>query len=250
MQRLGAVAATLIAVLAFGCASAPRAPEPSPPHAPPPPALSNSVHWVRSSAEYRALTIAIYRQALAAVTRLAASKPPGSWAVALDADDTVIDNTGYARERELSGQKHTSSAWAEWVRRRARPPVPGALSFLRAVRALGGKIAIVTNTAQELCVEVEANFQADELPYDAMLCRDDPKDARKETRWRRLAEGSAVPGLGPLEIVAWVGDNITDFPDLSQDLRLQPEAAYTAFGETLFVLPNPVYGSWESNPQQ
>jgi predicted secreted acid phosphatase len=83
-----------------------------------------------------------------------------------------------------------------------------------------------------------------------MLCRDDPKEARKETRWRRLTEGNAKPGVGPLEIVAWVGDNIQDFPDLSQDLRLQPEAAYGAFGERLFVLPNPVYGSWESNPQQ
>jgi 5'-nucleotidase (lipoprotein e(P4) family) len=205
---------------------------------------------VRSSAEYRALTIMIYRQALAAVTRSAADRPAGSWAVALDADDTVIDNTGFAREQELTGRKYEPEQWAEWVKRRARPPVPGAVAFLRAVHATGGKIAIVTNTVQELCDDTAANLQADDLVFDVMLCRSDPREVRKESRWRRIAEGSAKPGLGPVEIVAWVGDNITDFPDLSQALRLQPEAAYAAFGERYFVLPNPVYGSWESNPQE
>lgn len=269
MRRLGAVVTIWIAVLAIGCASAPRAPEPSrppapgpatpptpppapstPPAPPNPPAQSNALHWVRSSTEYRALTIMIYRQALAAVTRLAANRSPGSWAVALDADDTVIDNTGFAREQELTRRQYEPRQWAEWVKRRARPPVPGAVAFLRSVRAMGGKIAIVTNTVQELCDDTAANFRADDLAYDVMLCRSDPQEARKEKRWQRITEGTAKPGLGPVEIVAWVGDNITDFPDLSQALRLQPEVAYAAFGERFFILPNPVYGSWESNPQE
>ncbi len=50
-----------------------------------------------------------------------------------------------------------------------------------------------------------------------------------------------------MDVVAFVGDNILDFPMLSQDLRKQPESAYAAFGETLFVIPNPMYGSFEKN---
>jgi predicted secreted acid phosphatase len=46
----------------------------------------------------------------------------------------------------------------------------------------------------------------------------------------------------------YLGDNIRDFPRLDQDLRLGPEAGYGEFGSVYFVLPNPMYGSWEDNP--
>jgi predicted secreted acid phosphatase len=44
-----------------------------------------------------------------------------------------------------------------------------------------------------------------------------------------------------------VGDNIQDFPKLSQSLRDEADAAFGAFGTRYFVLPNPMYGSWERN---
>ena len=50
-----------------------------------------------------------------------------------------------------------------------------------------------------------------------------------------------------LQVLAFVGDNIQDFPVLTQDVRTQPESAFAGFGETLFLLPNPMYGSWEKN---
>lgn len=46
----------------------------------------------------------------------------------------------------------------------------------------------------------------------------------------------------PLEVVAFVGDNIHDFPAASQKLRGAPAAA---FGDRYFVVPNPMYGSWQ-----
>jgi len=210
--------------------------------------LPVAVHWVRSSAEYRALCLEIYGAARAAVERRAAGRAPGTWAVALDADDTVLDNSGYEVEVWRRRAPYTEASWREWVERRSRGAVPGAAGFLRAVRALGGKIAIVTNTVQPLCAATEENFRALDLPYDVMLCRPEHDGERKETRWRQVTEGSARPGLPPLDILAWVGDNIQDFPDRSQALRQQPEAAYADFGERFFVIPNPVYGSWEANP--
>jgi predicted secreted acid phosphatase len=45
--------------------------------------------------------------------------------------------------------------------------------------------------------------------------------------------------------VAFLGDNIRDFPGLGQSVREQPDQAFAAFGTRFFLLPNPMYGSWE-----
>jgi len=42
-----------------------------------------------------------------------------------------------------------------------------------------------------------------------------------------------------------VGDNILDFPALSQAIRPKGESAFTDFGTRFFMLPNPMYGSWQ-----
>ena len=41
-------------------------------------------------------------------------------------------------------------------------------------------------------------------------------------------------------------DNIMDFPDTTQSIRAKGESAFTEFGARWFVLPNPMYGSWQA----
>ena len=87
--------------------------------APKPP---SALLWVRSSAEYEAVSRQIYRQAAARLESLVASKAPGTWVVSLDGDDTVLDNTLYARERwQSSGTFYTEASWSAWVERREAP---------------------------------------------------------------------------------------------------------------------------------
>jgi len=62
-----------------------------------------------------------------------------------------------------------------------------------------------------------------------------------------VARGATPVGLPPLDIVAVVGDNIQDFPGQSQAIRKQGDEAFAPFGARFFVLPNPMYGSWERN---
>ena len=97
---------------------------------------TDELHWVRGSAEYRAVTIQTFRAALEAAEEASAGRPAGSWAVCVDADDTIIDNSGYEAELQAAGRVHTDEAWVAWVKRRARPAVPGAAAFLAGVRAL------------------------------------------------------------------------------------------------------------------
>jgi 5'-nucleotidase (lipoprotein e(P4) family) len=248
----------VVALLLAGCAStvATAPPETAPPAAPTPatasselPTMSGSLHWVRDSSEYRADLIQTYRLAGEALEELAAGREPGTWAVALDADETVIDNSLYQKEREALGEGFDRESWAAWTARREAPPLPGAVEFLERVRALGGTIAIVTNRDDELCPDTEADFEAFGIPYDVILCRVH-RESPKEKRWKSIEDGTSPLGPPGREILMWLGDNIGDFPGQTQDLRLAPAEAYDAFGRRWFVLPNPVYGSWQGNPKQ
>lgn len=208
---------------------------------------TDELHWLRGSAEYRAITIQTFRAALEAAAEASAGRPAGSWGVSVDADETIIDNSGYEVELQRQGLVHTDPAWKAWVERGERTAVPGAAMFLGGVQKLGGRVAVVTNTVHSLCANVAANLRSLSLPYDILVCRADDGEDRKEGRWRSVADGTASADLGPVEILVWVGDNIQDFPDQSQALRAQPESAFGDFGVRYFALPNPIYGTWEKN---
>lgn len=210
-------------------------------------APTDELHWLRSSAEYRAITIETYRAALAAAEKLSAGQPVGSWGVSVDADETILDNSAYEVELQRKGEVHSDAAWKAWVARRERTAVPGAATFLAGVKKLGGRVAVVTNTAQSLCADVAANLVKVGLPYDLLVCRADDGGDRKEGRWKAIEAGTALPGAAPVKLLVWVGDNIQDFPDQSQSLRERDEAAFADFGVRFFALPNPVYGTWEKN---
>ena len=208
--------------------------------------LTNDIRWVQRSAEYYAAIAQAYRGATARVEQQAGGRAAGSWAVVLDADETVLSNLQYQIER--GGAGYSAESWAAWVRRREAIPLPGAAAFLGRVRALGGRIAIVTNRLESECEDTAAVFRAQRLLYDAMLCRPEQGPGDKNPRFEAVATGKSEASATPLEIVAFVGDNILDFPGLSQALRTAGESGFTEFGNRYFVVPNPMYGSWERTP--
>lgn len=242
---------TLLLLLVLSAAGCRTAAPPAAPAAPPAgPAsahpLGMAVRWVRESAEHRAAFLQTYRAATAHVEREAASRASGTWAVVLDADETVIDNSLHELERVKKGIPFGSESWREWTARREATPLPGAAAFLARVRGLGGRIAIVTNRSAAECPDTEAVFRAHDLAYDVMLCRPEAGRSDKNPRFEAVARGTTPAGLPPLEIVAFLGDNIRDFPGLDQSIREREDEAFAAFGARFFVLPNPMYGSWEN----
>ncbi len=243
----------LAVVLTVSCRSAgtiaPQSSAPRPPAAaaaPTAPRLPEAVRWASDSAEHRALFLEVYRAATTHVEKEAGGRVPGSWAVILDADETTIDNSAYQRERALAGRAFDAESWRAWCARREAVPLPGAAAFLARVRALGGRIAIVTNRSVAECPDTEAVFNAHGLAYDVMLCKAEGGPSDKNPRFEAVARGT-TPGLPPLDVVAFVGDNILDFPGLSQQIRKQGDDAFAPFGVRYFLLPNPMYGSWERN---
>ena len=243
----------LVALAAAACRSAaptapPRAPSPPPTAtAPSERPLASALRWARDSAEHRALYLQVYKAATALVEQEAARRASGAWAVVLDADETVLDNSVYQVERERAGLPFDAPSWHAWTQRREALPLPGAGAFLGRVRELGGRIAIVTNRTVSECPDTEAVFRAHDLAFDVMLCKPDAGPGDKNPRFEAIAKGATPAALPPLEIVAFVGDNIQDFPSLSQAIRKQGDDAFADFGVRFFALPNPMYGSWERN---
>ncbi len=250
MKRL-ALAVTLLASIT-ACRSTARvavAPATPPPAttaaAPAPLPVPDSIRWVRTSAEYVAALEQVYRLATARVEAEARTRATGSWAVVLDADETVINNALYQEERARAGLGYSDESWDAWVKRREATPLPGVGPFLSRVRALGGRIAIVTNRLQTQCDDTAAVFERYSLLYDAMLCRVNGTPSDKNPRFQAVAAGQTLAGATPLAVVAFIGDNIQDFPALGQSVRGAGPAGFADFGVRFFVLPNPMYGSWQ-----
>ncbi|HWE43380.1 MAG TPA: HAD family acid phosphatase [Gemmatimonadaceae bacterium] len=245
--RIAGVAS--VVVMFAGCAKGPAPAVPVP--APVPDAAADSiplsVRWFRASAERRALYLQGYRTATTVIERRSPGFPAGSWAVILDADETVIDNSPYQQELAERRASYDEASWREWVQREAAAALPGAAAFTARVRALGGKVVIVTNRDDRDCEPTRANLEKAGIVADEVLCRTDPKNGSKDPRFEAVAAGTTPSTLPALKVLMWVGDNIQDFPRLSQAIRTAGDAAFANFGETYIVLPNPMYGSWERN---
>jgi 5'-nucleotidase (lipoprotein e(P4) family) len=236
-------------------APAPQQPAPGAPQPgmmPPPgmqmQGLPNEVHWFRNSAEKRAAFLQAYRQAGEQIRQMAAGQPQGGWAVILDADETVLDNSQYQKGLAEQHQPMRAETWAAWVNQRAATALPGAVAFTSLVHSLGGRVAIVTNRDEPLCDATRANLRSVQIAADVVLCRTDMTSGDKNPRFAAVQNGTAAPGLPALRVLMWVGDNIMDFPAQTQDIRSGSDEAFDRFGRTFIILPNPMYGSWQRNP--
>lgn len=209
-------------------------------------ALPTSVRWTRGSAEHRMLFEQVYAGATRALDSLVRAQDVGEWAVILDADETIIDNSEYQRRRALLDSGFTASSWSAWVAERAATTLPGARQFLSHVRDRGGRVVIVTNRTQAECPDTRANLEALELATDLVLCRvDGPQGSDKNARFAAVQSGNAAVGFPPMNVLLWVGDNIQDFPALTQAARDAGPEVISLFGRRYFILPNPMYGSWD-----
>ncbi len=232
---------TLVA-LSLACAGTP-APVAAPESQRAEPSPGYEILWVRDAAEYEAAVVQTYRLAGERLEEAARDREAGTWAVILDADETVISNLEYSIRRAAVGARWSPESWLEWALAKEATAMPGAREFIDGVHRLGGRVAIVTNRSEEVCAATRENLEAVGIRFDHLRCRREG-EKRKDSRWREVSSGEGT-GLGPLEIVMWLGDNIHDFPGFDQDARDRGGAAFDGFGDRYFVLPNPLYGSWE-----
>lgn len=208
----------------------------------------HALHWMRTAAEHRAIVLQAYSGAQARLREIATPLARGSWAVILDADETVLDNSAYFQRQALLGLSGFGfNSWIDFMKEGIAPALPGAVAFTHLVEELGGRVVIVTNRAENMCEATRINLQRADIPAAAVLCRP-PGVQDKNPRFEAVAQGT-VDGLPPLRVVMWLGDNIQDFPGrFQEEARTADESTFSEFGRSWWIFPNPMYGSWEGNP--
>ncbi len=222
---------------------------------------ANAVAWQATSAEYRWIALQTYR---AAKVALEAGLTDPSWdalppqerdtpieglpaTVIVDVDETVLDNRAFQARNVIDNRGFDGDAWAEWVRAAQAPAIPGAVAFAQSAAARGITIHYVTNRGIELTEATLANLRAEGFPVtDAryILGRGMPVpgcDEGSGKRCRRRLVGRSH------RVLMMIGDQVGDFmQDAAADTAIIDAPQREWIGQRWFVLPNPVYGRWET----
>lgn len=228
------------------------------------PSLSNSVKWLTQSNEYQLITEALYKQATNAILEKTNSSEP--WVVVMDIDETILDNSAYQVRLDMTNASYSPQSWDAWVVSSRATLVPGAKAFMESVFAKGGKIALITNRDKERDRYTWENMQALQLPINelntCLLGRSDADTAAintssylndKDLRREQISLGTAncfsasktqrPSWQSPHAILMQIGDNIEDINQVKQQ-SADAQTLLKRWGDDVFILPNPMYGSW------
>lgn len=205
--------------------------------------ILNATLWVQHSAEYRAAATQTYanaRRALdAALASGDSSKPP---AVVLDLDETALDNTPFEARVIRAGKTYDSATWKQWTAEGAAPAIPGAAEFLQYAKSRGVTPFYVTNRDEDERAGTFANLQKLGFPAEPSTLLLRQNDVSDKTPRREQVAASH-------RLLLVIGDDLNDFVNAreksqAERARIIEETAMN-WGTRWFILPNPMYGSWE-----
>lgn len=269
MQRFVALVLTLALA---ACATqpaptpvTPRAAEATPAPAPTPDCipgniLLNATVWVQSGAEYRAAALGTYA---AARRMLDAALADRTWtaepqqttgfgalppAVILDLDETAIDNSKFEARVIRQGKTYDSATWAAWVNESAAGAVPGAADFLAYCKSRGVTPFYVTNRDPDEQDGTRANLEKLGFPLtsdvDNLLVRGEREEWKTSDKSPRRAWVASQ-----YRVLLLLGDDLNDFANARDKSQAERAAIISTnaarWGTQWFMLPNPMYGSWE-----
>ena len=223
-------------------------------------AIVNATLWVQSSAEYRAAAMQTYASAkrmldvaladpnwvgAAEETANDPSQPP---AVVLDADETVIDNTAFEVRAIRAGKTYDSEIWKQWVNESAAEAVPGAADFLAYAKSKGVTPFYITNRDKEEEPGTRRNLEKLGYPLDpandTLLLRGEREEWKTSDKSVRRAYVASK-----YRVLLVLGDDLNDFANArdksvaERDAIIDQSAGW--WGTRWFMIPNPMYGSWE-----
>jgi len=200
--------------------------------------------YQQKAAEYRALCFQAFNIAHQRADEIALTKTEKPKAIITDIDETILDNSAYEVHQTLQGKDYESTSWYEWASMANADTVPGALAFLKYASSRGLEIFYVTNRSEKERNVTLRNLQKFNFPNsDSAHLFPLQNSSSKEDRRKNIASTHTI--------VMLMGDNLGDFSFLfdkkNTGERLQNVNSVAAeFGSRFIVLPNPVYGDWES----
>ncbi len=217
--------------------------------------------WVQNSAEYKALTTQAYG---AAARVIPLSLEDSFWtaspnqeeskgynklppAVILDVDETVLDNSPFQARMIKEDKTFNIEDWNAWCKEVKAEGIPGAASFTNYAAQEGIAIFYITNRDYQVEEATRKNLIKEGFPVSDTL--DNIMTNGEEPGWN----SSKIKRRQQIEenyrVVMVFGDDLNDFvptKNISQDERDAIVEEYAEYlGRRWFMLPNPVYGSWD-----
>ncbi len=208
--------------------------------------LMQAVLWQQNAAEYRALCYQAYNTAKWRLQQLLAETGATTekLAIVTDIDETVLDNSPFEAKLIQTKDTYSETEWANWVNRQEAEAVPGAVGFLNYAQSQGVEVFYVSNRSEAAEKATIANLKSLGFPYADeahLLLKTD--DSAKKSRFNEVAEQH--------KILLFIGDNLSDFTSKfrvpsTQKRNALADQLQDDFGKKFIVLPNPMYGDWET----
>ncbi len=239
----------------------------------------NSVTWMQTSDEYRALTVGAYNMARQNLdhaledktwTALPSQVPVNSDqanvlaelppAVILDIDETVLDTLPFQVWMLKNNQGFAPLSWHAWVSEASAEAIPGSLDFARYAMEKGVAVFYLSNRVARGAFDRNENGridpdeeQVDLKPFTVTnlvrlgflpqknISNDDSVLLRRDRASDKTARRESV--ASDYRVVLLIGDNRNDI--VSEDTPEALEQYRERWGRSWVMLPNPAYGTWE-----
>lgn len=207
-----------------------------------------SVNWMQHAGEYKALAYQAFNAATLAYDN--ASIPSGKTkTVIVDLDETLLDNSPYMAWEAATGNNYNSApdSWYEWTKAAQAQAIPGALAFAQHVAQTGGRLYYISNRkADPELAPTLANLKTLGFPNaneQTVLLKTDTSN--KQPRIDQVAKTDNN------HIILYIGDNLNDYGEATYKKDTATRNAFVDahqkdFGTKYIILPNPIYGDWES----
>lgn len=201
--------------------------------------------YQQRAAEYRALCYQAYNIAHRRVDEIVSATTEKPKAIITDIDETILNNSAYEAHRTLQGKDYSSDSWYEWSSMIKADTVPGSLNFLKYASSKGIEIFYVTNRSDKEREFTLKNLQKFNFPNaDNSHLFPIQNTSSKEERRKSIAENHTI--------IMLIGDNLGDVSSLfdkksSNERNQNVNDVAAEFGKRFIILPNPVYGDWESS---
>lgn len=166
----------------------------------------------------------------------------------LDIDETVLDNSPFQARLAANRSAYDENVWKAWVEKAAAEGLPGVKDFLNEAQRRSVRVFYITNRDVTQEVKTVTNLRALGLPVDEtgdqVLSKNEMPGWGSEKASRRAFVAQKH------RVLLLIGDDLGDFAPgarTTPEARMKIARAHSAmWSRRWFLLPNPLYGSWES----
>jgi len=225
----------------------------------------NATAWSQTSIEHNLIVLQTYKTA---ENQLIAALNDPHWnaltpdertatnamlkpAIILDVDETVLDNSPFQVFIMKHQRSFNEADWGEWCRKAEARALPGAVRFVALANQLGIEVFYISNRAKDLDTATIQNLKEQGFPISGSAqflglgtVVPNCESVGTEKGCRRMLVGRTH------RVIMQFGDQLGDFMEVlnntvsARQTEVKPYLNWV--GQRWYVLPNPMYGSWES----